>query len=179
MQSHQVSNTHRNNFGALRLLFAYAVIVSHSPQLIDGNFSRELFVSKGLGVSLGELAVVGFFIISGYLIAGSYLSDPNLWRFLKRRILRIYPAFLVASLVCIFLVGPLSGGLLGAMSAHDWILTFGRLALLVPPVVPGAFHGLPIPALDGSMWTIRYEFRCYLLVAAIGTFGLLRKPKLR
>jgi peptidoglycan/LPS O-acetylase OafA/YrhL len=178
MQLDEVSKVHRNSFGALRLLFAYAVIVSHSPQLIDGNFSREIFISHGLQVSLGELAVAGFFIISGYLIAGSYLSDPNLWRFLERRILRIYPAFIVASLICIFLVGPLSGGALGAMSAHDWLLALGRLVFLVPPVVPMAFHGLPIPALDGSMWTIRYEFRCYLLVAAIGALGLLRKPRL-
>jgi peptidoglycan/LPS O-acetylase OafA/YrhL len=178
MQLDEVSKVHHNSFGALRLLFAYAVIVSHSPQLIDGNFSREIFRSNGLQVSLGELAVAGFFIISGYLIAGSYLSDPSLWRFLERRILRIYPAFIVASLICIFLVGPLSGGALGAMSAHDWLLALGRMVFLVPPVVPMAFHGLPVPALDGSMWTIRYEFRCYLLVAAIGVLGLLRKPRL-
>ena len=87
-----------NNFGVLRLLFAFAVIFSHAPQMIDGNFSREPFISLGASMTLGMFAVDGFFIISGYLLAGSYLSTNSLRKFITSRILRIYPAFIAASL---------------------------------------------------------------------------------
>jgi peptidoglycan/LPS O-acetylase OafA/YrhL len=37
----------------------------------------------------------------------------------------------------------------------------------------GVFAGTPAAVLDGSMWTIKYEFLCYLLVLAVGLIGLL------
>ena len=169
---------HQNNFGFFRLLFAYAVIVSHSPQMLDGNPAREPLMALGLNANFGGLAVDGFFIISGYLIASSYLSSRSLLRFLTSRILRIYPAFLIACLICIFVVAPIGGGALGALSPRDWIISAGRTLLLMPPSVPNALHTLPIPALNGSMWTIRYEFRCYLLVALLGMIGLLDRRRI-
>jgi peptidoglycan/LPS O-acetylase OafA/YrhL len=45
-------------------------------------------------------------------------------------------------------------------------------APLTPPVLPGSHY----PTVNGSMWTIGYEFRCYLLVAVFGLFGFVRKP---
>lgn len=164
---------HQNNFGALRLILAGAVIISHSPEMIDGNPSREPLMALGLHVTFGGLAVSGFFIISGYLIAGSYIASQSLGLFLRSRILRIYPAFVVACLLCIFVVAPFADGTLGELSVRGWLAMFGKMAALIPPEIPNAFRSLPIPALDGSMWTIRYEFRCYLLVALLGVLGLL------
>lgn len=176
--AYQGPDRRKNGFGAMRLLFAFCVIFSHAPQMIDGDFSREPFIALGANMTLGMLAVDGFFIISGYLLAGSYLSTSSLRDFLTSRILRIYPAFIVASLICIFLVAPISGGNLQSLGLKEWLVSGARLFLLMPPEVPGSFAALPIPALDGPMWTIRYEFRCYLLVALLGAFGLLYRKAL-
>lgn len=161
-----------NNFGSLRLLFAGLVILAHAPELVDGNRSRELLTQAFGTLSLGEIAVDGFFLVSGYLITASYRAKRSFADYLARRALRIYPAFVVASLLCIAVVAPLGGGDLAAASPMETLL---RLSLLLMPVVPGAFAELPYPLLNGAMWTIPCEFGCYLLLGLVGTARALRR----
>lgn len=164
--------SHRNNnLSAVRILLAVLVIISHAPEIIDGDRSRELLTRAFGTLSFGELAVDGFFLVSGYLIAHSARTTPTYTSYLTKRILRIYPGFVVAFLVCLVVVAPLAGGALGSIAAAD---TLARILFLASPIVPGSFAELPYTYLDHAMWTISYEFRCYLLMVLLGTAGALR-----
>ena len=167
----RVVQVHKNNIGLLRLVFASLVIFGHAPELIDGDRHREPLTLLFHTLSLGELSVDAFFLLSGFLITQSMVRSSSLWTYLERRVLRIYPAFVVAYGLSVFLLGPL----VGAHPFADPLNTFGRMLTLREPVgYPGELKGLGYPFLNGSLWTIAYEFRCYLLVAFLGSVGLLR-----
>lgn len=161
-----------NNFGFLRLLLAALVILAHSPVLVDGNRSRELLTRLFGTLTFGELAVDGFFLISGYLILKSFAQSSSYFEYLSKRVLRIYPGFIVAFVVSL-LIGSLAGGKIVGLAGQAF-----HALTLKEPIYDGAFRGLPRPELNGSMWTIAYEFRCYLLVMLLGVIGVLRNRKI-
>lgn len=167
-----MSNT-GNNFNLLRLLFAFLVIVSHSPELLDGDRTREPLTRLFGSYSFGEFAVNSFFILSGYLITASWLAAPQWDVFIRKRILRIIPGFAVAVVVSVLVVGPLS-------SASFWqsfqpLRFFTQIPFLIFDL-PGFFTN-KYAKINGSLWTIHYEFVCYLLAAALGVRSLLRSPR--
>jgi peptidoglycan/LPS O-acetylase OafA/YrhL len=159
-----------NNFGFLRLLFASLVVVSHAPQLVDGNSSREILTRIFGTLSFGDVAVDGFFLISGYLITKSFVQTRSIRTYLLKRFLRIFPGYAVSFWLCVLVLAPL----VGAPSRPSVAILenqFHAMLTLLPPGVPGAFIGLLSPSLNGPMWTIAYEFRCYLAVIVVGALG--------
>src|ERR1700743_1286518 len=96
-----------NNFDSLRLIFAVLVILSHSFPLGRGsNDTEPLSVITNGALTLGDLSVWGFFVISGFLITQSWLRSSSTGKYLKRRVARIYPGFIVMSLVSALLIVP-------------------------------------------------------------------------
>ena len=165
-----------NNFDFLRFLFASLVIFSHSFVLTGNGEDPLSQVTRGQ-TYLGEISVDGFFAISGFLITASWLRGRKVWSYFKKRVLRIYPGFLVACLICAFLVGPL-----GADSAVSYFrefsaFSFMRHALLLDKLeLPPSFLHNPIPyQVNGSLWTIKIEFECYVLVALLGIVGAFQR----
>ena len=166
--------SHENNFGFLRLLFAYLVIISHSSELVYNSPSRELFHMITGSVTFGMLAVDGFFLISGYLIYQSYDNSKSLSNYLMKRILRIFPGFIVASFLSIVFVLTLAGGLqlLVNLNIYDWIRVLFKTLILSTPHVDGLVLNASRQIINGSMWTVRYEFFCYLFVPLIAIISL-------
>src|SRR5947207_15607666 len=105
-----------NNFDAIRLFAALSVVFSHAFLIAEGSEANEPFaLITGNQCILGLVGVFVFFIISGYLVTGSFCRRPTLGLFAWRRTLRIYPALVVNVLVCALLLGPIVSSLpLGA-----------------------------------------------------------------
>lgn len=167
-----------NNFNLLRLTFAVLVLLSHSFELVDGDRSRELLTSVFHTLTFGELAVDGFFLLSGYLIVQSWQLSPRIDSFLKKRILRIYPGFIVASIICTFVVAPL-GSILESYPFRftTWqfvenTLNFGN------PLTGEIFLGQYYPQVNGVLWTISWEAKCYIAVLAIGLVGGVKNRRI-
>jgi peptidoglycan/LPS O-acetylase OafA/YrhL len=158
------------------LILAVLVIFSHAYPLGKGsNDAEPLFILTHGQTTLGNLSVWGFFVISGMLITQSWVRSPSPIKFLKRRVARIYPAFIVAALISALVVVPL------AMDAHtQWHISLKNLAVCTlrlqsfqsPPI----FMGNAAPGiLNGSLWSIPFEFWCYIGVLLLGLCGLLSR----
>jgi peptidoglycan/LPS O-acetylase OafA/YrhL len=169
-----------NSVNALRLFLAGLVLVSHTIQDSTGGPDPVGWLT-GSHVDLGTIAVDGFFALSGFLIAGSYLHSPSVWRYLWRRALRILPGFYVCLIVSAAVIAPLAWvlehghlagfPLLGDTSATSYVWRNAGL-FINQFYIADAFEG---EAVNGSLYTLFYEFFCYLLIAVIGVAGVLTR----
>jgi peptidoglycan/LPS O-acetylase OafA/YrhL len=169
-----------NNFDVLRLLAATLVLLSHCYPLTG----REEPFGALTGVTLGEVGVVMFFAMSGFLIAKSWSDEPEPRRYFHKRALRLLPALVVAVAFTTLVVGPL----FTSLSLSDYLtdgatwLYLVRASLLVTIAgeLPGVFNDNVYPdAVNGSLWTLPLEAGCYMMVAVLGLIGLLhRRPVL-
>lgn len=174
MTTGQTTHEARRNrfYDVLRIVFATFVIFAHAPELTDGDRHRELFNRiTHSGMTLGEVGVDGFFLLSGYLIVQSWMLEPELMLFLRKRILRIVPGLVVAAAFSVLMIGWL------APAVPHFFLQF-HLPFTGKPIKPPVLPGMPSPFTNGSLWTIPYEFRCYLIVALLGIVGFLRRTRL-
>ncbi len=163
-----------NSLNLVRLVLALTVIVHHTYPL--AGFPERPAV---LGVQIGGWAVDGFFCLSGYLITGSRRSR-RLTDYLAHRAARIYPGFWVCLVVTAALIAPIDyarshGGLdgyltTGPVTPINYILVNATLRIN-SFALGNTLETVPYPSVwNGSLWTLYYEFLCYLLIAVLGLF---------
>jgi peptidoglycan/LPS O-acetylase OafA/YrhL len=174
-KSTYLTTQHFNNFNLIRFIAAIMVWYDHCYGVEERPIPYLHFMP---GLSLGSLSVSIFFVISGYFITASYTNQKKNWLYIKNRILRIFPAFVVLILLSVFLLGPTTTSLPLQeyfSNPHTW--RYFRSLFWVFPMqyeLPGVFLDLPHHIVNGSLWTLHPEFWLYCELALCGIFGLLR-----
>jgi peptidoglycan/LPS O-acetylase OafA/YrhL len=136
-----------------------------------------------LGVDLGGIAVCFFFVISGFLIVKSYENSSTAYNYLVKRILRIMPGFFAAFLISVLVLGAM-GTIRDPHKLQRLILYFQSFPVakmifqfftLEAPRGPKTFSWNPLPnKINEPLWTIQYEFFCYLLVPVLGLLSVVK-----
>ena len=147
----------------LRGLAALGVLTLHVWMftVASGHDRREL-----VSFAIGELrlGVVLFFVLSGFLLAGPWVTSaldgrrtPRLARFAVRRAARVAPGYWVAMLGSFWL---LSG------TGHDFEVSAGQLPLFA--VFGQNYVGAAAGKLDPPMWSLVVEVSFYAVLPLAG-----------
>ena len=166
-----------NNFNLIRFLAASAVLLDHSFALVahDQTASALIDVER---LEIGRLAVDVFFILSGFLVTRSVMTQPTLIDYAVARFLRLFPALLVACIGVAFVLGPIvTSASLGDYftDPRPWLFVPLTTSLITHSMtLPGVFEHVPESGvIDPPLWTLRYETMCYVLLALFALVGAL------
>lgn len=172
-----VFDPRRNALNAVRLVLALSVIVWHSFAITGADIGfaplRQLASS---------FSVDAFFTISGFLILSSWDRNPKVVPYLRARVLRIFPAFWACLLLTVIVFAPLAlliqanGMPAGFVSDSVAYVLKNSLLQVNEYSIAGTPLDVPFPGVwNGSMWTLFWEFLCYLGVLALGVATLFRR----
>lgn len=153
-----------------RGLCALFVLINHGTvheDMLLNNFTWPGFVHY---LGSGYLSVIIFFCISGYVIGISNDHKKlNVKLYLKKRLLRLYPIYIFALILCLIAAG-----------WAGWFVITGNLLFLQND---SPYGNITIPVfVNGPSWSLNYEVLYYLLFIALFfirpkvwhlTFGML------
>lgn len=170
----------RNSVNAIRLFFAVSILFLHALPL--GGYMKEM-PKFFFHDTIGTYMLAGFFVISGYMITASRLASRSLRDYFWRRVLRIYPAWILSLSLVAFVFGPLSR-MIDGKSGYDWssgvsFIYSNFFFVLHQLSVDGTLTKVPVPGVwNFSAWTLFYEFSLWIGMGLLVTLapGRLLKP---
>ncbi|MEV0532235.1 acyltransferase [Kitasatospora sp. NPDC050463] len=179
-----------NSFGLLRLLLATSVVVSHVYPLAWGHLD-PLWKRSGEQTDVGKMAVVGFFVLSGFMITGSG-RRTTVGRFGWHRLLRILPglwgSLLVSTLVIMPLLYQWQHHTLDGFWGHPngpktylsgtWNTSLTGGWDVSGVIAEGVRRGTNFDgSVNGALWSLKYELLCYLVVGTLAAGGVLLRAR--
>lgn len=152
-----------NNFTLLRLLLAIMVVFGHFKFLSGASSSQFPYNFAGA-------AVDSFFVVSGFLIAGSFERSRGVLSFYTRRVFRLVPMYVFVVLVqAVLLVSLLPAGPFSAVDETLRYLFYNLIfANFAQHDIAGMLQSkLLVPTMNPSLWTLKIEIGFYLIAPAV------------
>ncbi len=154
-----------NELDFLRLVLATSVVFQHA-HLAEVNTNMP-WVERIPAVPI-------FILLSGLLVTESYLNSPSLIVYIKKRLRRILPAYISVVLlggIILWSIGAVislpGGGSLQEL-AYYYFYNLSFLNFFHPCVFDSsAYSDVKYCAVNGSLWTIKFELCFYLLLPCV------------
>ncbi|OMQ12632.1 acyltransferase [[Flexibacter] sp. ATCC 35103] len=165
----------KNCFDFLRFFFAANILLAHLCELSQN--SNLAFLSYFSNAIIG---VKGFFIISGFLVAKSFVNTPSLKQYFIKRAKRILPAYIVVILF--------STAIFAFFSSYSFLDYFADSSVykylgwnlvflnFVHPCLPGLFDNNLLCSVNGALWTLKIEEGFYIVLPLI--FYAIKKTRM-
>lgn len=168
-----------SGFDYMRISLSCSIVVWHLAKINYGN-QFELALWNGPARPLLGLILPMFFALSGFLVAASYARCETVASFLFLRMIRIFPALAFETMISAFVIGPLFTTLTlpEYFSNHLFFSYFLNIFGDVHYYLPGVFADNPSPnTVNGQLWTVPFELRCYLLACILSIFGVYKNAR--
>lgn len=168
-----------NNLTLTRLILASAVIYTHSY----GHFTHidRDDLTWLLGSPVSHHAVDGFFFLAGFLVYRSIVQNPSVPRFLLARVTRLLPglALMIALTVAVGAFVTEMSFLNYATGSETLKFIFFNLSLAWPAynLTGITCDGQPC-LINGSLWTLPWEARCYAALTILALCGFARRDRM-
>lgn len=179
-EAYLVFNNRAPGFDTLRVIAATAVVVHHAFLAFHPLKSDLIYQWSHGATQLGFLSVSIFFALSGFLVVPGLLKSGDVVDYLIRRVVRIVPLLAVVVFATAFIVGPIitTMGLSEYYTDARAFLYLKNITTSLSLDLPGVvtYHGTS--QVNGALWTLRFEWICYFVLAAASLTGVLRRRAL-
>lgn len=166
-------------FDYMRVILAFMIVFWHTVITSYGIEAQRLLI-LGSTRPIWALLLPMFFALSGFLVSGSLERSRTIVGFLGLRILRLFPALAVESMIAMLIVGPVftSYSLSQYFSdTNTWAYMLNMFGI-VHYYLPGVFLSNPTNQINAQLWTLPYELYCYIVISLFYIIKLYRIKKL-
>jgi len=162
----------KNIFNDIRFILATMVLYMHCYPLLYGKSGWKDFFTyyNGSQIGLATIAVYLFFVLSGFFMIQSLENSSSFFNYMKKRLLRLLPAFWLSLGLTAFILAPIiSNALIFSLdkgSALYFFLNAGTFHFFdYSWSITGLFTNNPWGnGVNGSMWTLKHELALYIFL---------------
>nr|WP_240949939.1 acyltransferase [Novosphingobium sp. ERN07] len=168
-------------FDTVRICAASAVVFHHSLAIKYDIVAVDWINAFSRGyTNLGFLSVAIFFVLSGFLVTPGLLRNGDVLEYLSRRFMRIMPLLFVVVATTALVIGPIVSDLAPAeyfTRPAPW-LYFRNLLTWLSLHLPGVTDYDGGRTINGPMWTLHYEWLCYITLGVLQLLAVTRNRQL-